>query len=262
MKAQNSKSKDQNRSKIQSFKNFWVLILFVGICFGSLILTFGFPASALNNPEAKLTEVIENYVESAYPQWIGLRIKVNYKFADKLFDSLRDLEAGTQFKIVDVYRDFRPVGNVIFPMEVTGEGVNRKIFVRAKVEVFKPVVIAKKTIVRGSAITSAELGLEERDIAMLPEKYFNNTLLVAHTEAKTTIPENSTILEWMIKEIPLVHKGDAVSILVKGENLLVKAEGQVLADGYLGKEVKVKGADSKKVLEGVLISSKEVEVTL
>lgn len=217
---------------------------------------------ALDDPEAKLAGVIEDYVESSYPQWIGLDIKINFKFANKLFDSLRDIADDAQFKIVDVYQDFRPVGNVIFPIEITGDGVNRKIFLRARVEVFKPVVVAKNKIKRGATISLDDLGLEERDIAMLPEKYFNSKILVANTEAKTTIPENSTIFKWMVKEIPLVHRGDLVAIVVKGVNLMLKTEGTVLGDGYLGKEVKVKRAGSKKTVEGILVSSKEVEVRL
>ncbi|MFH1683846.1 MAG: flagellar basal body P-ring formation chaperone FlgA [Candidatus Margulisiibacteriota bacterium] len=253
--------------KIQDTRYKQISKLNIGICLLVIVWllflgNWDLPAEALDNPEAKLADVVEDYVLTAHPDWIGLDMRVTFKFADKIFASLKNINDKAEFKIVDVYKDFRPVGNVIFPIKITGDSINRKVFVRAKVEVFKPVVVSAKKIKRGETIVEEDVAVEERDIAMLPEKYFKDQIMVIGTEAKTTIPKNSTIFSWMVKEVPLVHRGDNVAILVKGENLLIKTEGAVLMDGYLGKEVKVKRKDSKKSVEGILISSDEVEVTL
>ena len=151
---------------------------------------------------------------------------------------------------------------MIFPIEVATSADRKKIFVRAKVEVFKNVVIANRRINRGEEITLDDLAFESRDIAVVPQKYYEDVALVVETEAKTSIPKNSTIYEWMIKEIPLVHRGDQVAILVTGPNLSVKTLGRALEDGYLGKMIKVRRVESDKTLEGTLISSDEVEVRL
>ena len=83
-------------------------------------------------------------------------------------------------------------------------------------------------------------------------------------ETKTAVARNGTIFEWMIKEIPIVRRGDEVSILVKVPNMLVRTTGTALEDGYEGKllRVKVKGRDAKDRLEGRLVSSNEVEVIM
>ena len=238
----------------------WSLVIVWLLVFGSWL--FVAPAYALDNPEKALTDVIEDHVMTKYPEWIGYDIKISFKYADKILDGLEDVDEGADLRVVEVYRDFKPVGNVIFPIEVVSKDDTRRIFVRAKVEVFKNVVIALRSIKRGEVIQVEDLGMESRDIASIPQRYFDQIFQVADMEAKTSIPRNSTIFEWMIKEIPLVHRGDDVLIRVSAPNLKVKVKGRALEDGYLGKWIKVKSEKSKDPLEGILISSSEVEVRL
>lgn len=252
------------------FNNQWRNWKFnIGVYFLILVSAFvifsALPAQALDDPEQALTEVIEDYVMTKYPEWIGYEIKVSLKYADKIYDSLAEYdEEDVDLSVMEIYRDFKPVGNVIFPILITTKDSSRKIFVRAKVEVFKNVVIANRRIKRGEEIMAEDLSYESRDIAVLPQKYFENIVQVANTEAKTSIPKNSTVFEWMIQEVPLVHRGDNVLVVVTAPNLTVKSEGKVLEDGYLDKKikVKVKREDESKTLEGILVSSDEVEVKL
>jgi flagella basal body P-ring formation protein FlgA len=221
-------------------------------------------ASALNNPEQALKDVIEDYVMTKYPEWIGYDIKIDLKYADKILEGLEEVDEDAVLSVVEVYQDFKPLGNVIFPIEVLTKDETRRIFVRAKVEVFKNVVIALRSIKRGEVIQVEDLGMESRDIASIPQRYFDHIAQVADMEAKTSIPRNSTIFEWMIKEVPLVHRGDDVLIRVTAPDLRVKVKGRALEDGYLGKWIKVRSEKSndKEPLEGILISSSEVEVRL
>lgn len=226
------------------------------------ILLISSTVFALDNPEGKVTKVIEDYIIAANPDFSGNAIRVTFKFADKTFARLREYDEDVNLRIVDVYQDFRPVGNVIFPVEVSKGETSKKFFIRTKVEVFKKIVVANNKIKRGAVIQEEDLAVEERDIAMLPQKYFEELVLVANNEAKTTISKNGTIFEWMIKKIPLAHRGDEVAINVVGSDLLVKSLGVILMDGYLGENVKVKRKGSKKTVQGVLVSADLVEVNL
>lgn len=232
----------------------WVLI------FLSCVLVMS--TLGLDNPEHEITKVIEDYVIARNPEWAGLNISVTFKHADKIFSGLRALDGKADLEVVAVYEDFKPVGNVIFPIQVSLRDQVKKIFVRTRVAVFKKIVVASRLIKRGAMIVLEDIELQERDIAMLPQKYFVGVNAVLLSQAKTSIPKNSAIFEWMIKEVPLVKRGDGVAILVKGENLLLRADGRVLEDGYLGKPIKVRRRESRKTLDGVLISTNEVEVIL
>ena len=130
------------------------------------------------------------------------------------------------------------------------------------VEIFKEMVCSANQISRGQRIEMADLKLEERDVALLPNQYYSDLVQVISSEAKTIIPKNSTIFGWMIKEIPMIRRGAQVRLVVKADNLLVKAQGVALEDGYLNKEVKVKRSESNKILIGLVSSPGEVEVNL
>jgi flagella basal body P-ring formation protein FlgA len=236
-------------------KIFLLLFLF---CFSQSIF-------ALDNPEARVSAVIKDYVVATYPDLSKDELKVTFKYAERIFANLAKCSEGTTFQVADVYRDFRPVGSAIFPLMVTDGDQNNKIFIRTQVEVLKEVVVAGAPIKRGVLIKIDDLAIQQRDVALYPKKYFTSVLAVASCEAKTLIAQNSTIFDWMIKEVPLRHRGDEVKIIVIGENIQVKTKGIILTDGYLNQEVKVrrKGTnDAKNILTGKLISENEVEVTL
>lgn len=227
-----------------------------------LLAGLSMPARAMNDPEQRLVKLAQDLVLAKHPEWAGLNIKVTLKFADKLIGDLRGMDDNASMSVMEGYENVNPVGSVILPVAVISGAETKKMFVRAQVEVFKSVVAAADTIKRNETITAEQLKLMEKDIAMVPQKYYEKTEQLVGTEAKTNIPENSTLYDWMVREKPLVRRGDAVMLLVTSDNVMVKTKGTALTDGYLGKEVVVKRADVNKTLKGNLISKGEVEVKL
>ena len=235
------------------------LFIVMGLILGGALASF-----ALENPDQKITQVIQDFVTAKNPEWGNLKITVDLKNRDKIAEMLKDVPEDAGLKIVQLFDDFKPIGNVIFPIQISnasGEALI-KIFARAKVEIFKEMVCSANQISRGQRIEMADLKLEERDVALLPNQYYSDLVQVISSEAKTIIPKNSTIFGWMIKEIPMIRRGAQVRLVVKADNLLVKAQGVALEDGYLNKEVKVKRSESNKILIGLVSSPGEVEVNL
>ena len=230
---------------------------------GVLLFCAFLPAAgyALNNPEESVTDIIKSYIVGKYPDWQVWDIKITFKQAEKTFEKMRAIKSDSELKIGELYKDFKPVGNVIFPLD----SPMGRFFLRTKVEVFKEIVYAREGIRRGAVIELDNLAMGKRDVAMLPPGFFSGTEPLQGMEAKTTIPKGSTLFEWMVKKAPLIRRGDEVMILLKGEGLLVKAKGVSLMDGSLNEKIKVQrrtGSSASKTLEGVLISPKEVEVSI
>lgn len=232
------------------------------LIFLSVSVSFAGRAGGLVDPEGKILKLIEDFVVAKHPEWRGAKTSVTFSHADKIFENLRGLKGEASFKILEVYGEIKPVGNVIFPIQVAAGKSTSKIFIRSRVEVYKKVVTAAKYIKRGGGIEPGDLALEDRDVSLLPQKYYENLAQVISTEAKTAIPLRSTIFEWMIKETPLVHRGDKITIKVLGPSLVVKTEGIAMEDGYQGKKIKVSAKNSKTTLDGIVVSAGEVEVKL
>lgn len=217
---------------------------------------------ALDNPEQRVTEVLKDYILEKNPASSRDEIRITFKLAEKTFGELKALDEGAQFKVLEVYPEFKPLGSVVFPLLVTSGENSEKILLRAKVEIIKKVAAAARLIKKGKILEASDIKFEERDVALLPQKYFVESSPLLGQEAKITIPENGTLFEWMVGEQPLVRRGQQVSVMVTVPGLVVKTRGEAMEDGYRDAEIKVKRADSKKIIVGKLISPGEVEVKL
>lgn len=215
---------------------------------------------ALDNPEQKLDEVIKKYIITIYPDWTADELKISYKFTGETLYNLKGLPADVKIKVLDLYKDFKPVGNVIFPLEISNGAITKKILVRAKVEIYKNIVVAGKYIKKGKVLDLADFKMEGRDIALLPPKYFLNEYQLLGKEAKIGIPANSSIFDWMIGDLPIIKRGSELQVKVAGGGLMVKAKAESLEDGYLNSLIKVRLINSKQTIKALVVSSSEVEV--
>ncbi|MBU1616332.1 MAG: flagellar basal body P-ring formation chaperone FlgA [Candidatus Margulisbacteria bacterium] len=212
--------------------------------------------------EDKIVEAIKLFVVARYPDFAKSQLQVEIRLNDK-DAALLDLDdASAACKILDVFSDFKPIGNVIFPVQVKTKGETSKLFVRAKVEVLKKVVVAARKLPRNKAQQSEDFKYEVRDVAMLPQKYLTAIETLLGKETKIPVPQNSTVFEWMLREPAVIRAGSEISLVVVASDLGVRADGLALENGYLGEQIKVRKKDSPKILFGKVLSEKEVEVEI
>jgi flagella basal body P-ring formation protein FlgA len=238
-------------------KKIFILFLLIGLAVGVSL-----PGWAMDNPEQKVTDTIKSYIVNKYPNWPKEEISLTFKMAESVFAELKTLSENASLEVIEVYPDFKPVGNVVFPIKVAFGIESKKVMVRAKVEVVRNIVAAAKLIKKGKVIEPADLKIDLRDVALLPQKYFVSNDPLVGQEAKISIPENSTIFAWMVGAVPLVHRGNPVTLVVSAPGLTVKTKAEAQEDGGLGSEIKVKRIDSRKIVAGKIISANEVEVKL
>jgi len=66
----------------------------------------------------------------------------------------------------------------------------------------------------------------------------------------------------MVKPSPVVSKGNRVALIFCSPHVMVNVQGKVLEDGYLDQKVKVQREGNRKIFEGRVVSSQEVEVVI
>ncbi|OGC11423.1 flagella basal body P-ring formation protein FlgA [candidate division WOR-1 bacterium RIFOXYA12_FULL_52_29] len=227
-----------------------------------LLFFFAAGAAYASPVEEKIVEAIKSFVETRYPDFSRSEMRVEIKLNDKDSASLDLDDPSAVCKVLAVFSDFKPVGNVIFPVEVKTVSGASKIFVRAKVEVLKKIVVAAKKIPRNKDLKADDLRFEVRDVAMLPRKYLTEMDNMLGKETKIPVPAGSTVFEWMIGDPAVIRTGSEVSIVVLASDIGIRADGVALENGYLGEQIKVRKKDSPKILFGKVLSEKEVEVEL
>jgi len=214
-----------------------------------------------NDVPGKITKAIISYLVDKDSSYSGRKMDVSYKYADRIFRDLKARKGKVTFSVVELYPDFKPVGNIIVPIQVVVDDVPKeKIFLRTRVSVFEKIVVAKKRLKRGDLISSVEAAVEERDVAVLNPSIIKDLNVVLGKEAKTYIPEGNAIYDWMIKERPFVKKNEKIKIISDGQNVLVAVAGIALEDGNPGSEIKVKNLSSGKELIGRVTGIREVTI--
>jgi len=222
---------------------------------------FSFGAYVSGDVSGRITKAIISYLVEKDPSYSGKKFEVTYKYADRIFRELKVRNGVVTFSVAELYPDFKPVGNIIVPIQVIVDDVPKeKIFLRTKVSVFDRIVVAKKRLKRGDLISSTEAGIEERDVAVLNSGIIKDIGLVFGKEAKTLIPNGNPVYDWMIKDRPLVKKNERIKISAGSENIAVAAVGVSLEDGNMGSEIKVKNLSSGKELIGMVTGTGEVTV--
>jgi len=227
-----------------------------------LVLIFQTSSYALSSEKVKngITLALKEYIAENFPEWEEAQIEVAYKYADETFADLAAKNIDLDFKIVPLYYNYKPIGNVILAVDIFSKGKKvDKVYIRARVEIIRDVVVAKRTLKRGIVIEESDLSLEPRDISWLSH-YYNNFDNLLGMETTTIIPSGRAIKEAMVREKPVISKYDEVYIIVNIANLKVKARGKALQDGYTGKKIKVQNLITKKNLEAIVLNSEEVKV--
>jgi flagella basal body P-ring formation protein FlgA len=218
-------------------------------------------APVVSDVQKKMTKAIINCLIAKDPSYFGKKIDVTYKYADKIFRDLKNRQGDVTFAVAELYPDFKPIGNIIVPVQVIVDDVPKeKIFLRTKVSVYDYIVVAKKRLKRGDVLSSAEAGLEERDVAVLNADVIKDMDLVLGKEVKTFVTSENPIYGWMIRDKPLVKKNEKVKIIAGTQDVLVTADGIALEDGNMGSEIKVKNSSSNKELIGDVTGTGEVTV--
>ncbi len=218
-------------------------------------------ATVANDVPSRISKAIVSYLVEKDPSYSGKRIEVEYKYADRIFRDLKARKGSVTFAVVELYPDFKPIGNIIVPIQVSVDGeLKEKLFLRTRVSVYENIVVATKRMKRGDIIGTTEAAMEVRDISTLNSQAIKDINLVLGKEAKTYIPLNNAIYEYMIKEKPVVRKNESIKISAYSEGLSVEAGGVALEDGAMGMEIRVRNSSSGKEMIAEVTGTGEVTV--
>ncbi|MCX5726787.1 MAG: flagellar basal body P-ring formation chaperone FlgA [Candidatus Saganbacteria bacterium] len=227
-----------------------------------LLFISGIPAYSMSSKkiEAGIVAAVEDYIYKNLKDWKDADIRVTFKYASDTFSMLEAKKIDLTFKIVPAYFNYKPVWNIILPVDVSSsEGKVSRVFLRAKVEILKSVVIANKLIKKGVILEKIDLSTQKRDISSL-QSYFTGYKDLLGKEATTAVPSQSVIQQPMVREKPVIARYNKVMVVIRIENLSVKAPGRAMEDGYIGKTIKVQNTVTKKYFVGTVVSSNEVKV--
>jgi flagella basal body P-ring formation protein FlgA len=119
-------------------------------------------------------------------------------------------------------------------------------------QVFRPVLVSSRALLRGDGIGAADVHAEERDVTRLGYGYLDNLDQVAGRSLSRALARGSVLSPGALGGRRMVRAGDHVQVLAQLEGIEVRAEGVALGSGDNGARLRVRNAASGRVIDAMV----------
>lgn len=136
------------------------------------------------------------------------------------------------------------------------------VYVGVRISDLRPVLTLARSAARGQALEGALLTLQERDVTALPFGYFSSPAELAGMQLRRAATAGAVITPDLVEAPKLVRRGDLVTLVGRSGAIEVRSQGKALKDGGRGERIPVENSSSRRVVEGRISASGEIEVAL
>lgn len=136
------------------------------------------------------------------------------------------------------------------------------IYLSARISLFGKILEATRPLAAGERVKRTDLKLVERNLAQLPYGYITHPSDAEGKLATRMISAGSVLTPAMLTAPRIIHRGDRVMLVASAAGLRVQMAGKAMGSGATGDKIRVEALSSKRIVQGVVISSGVVKVTL
>jgi flagella basal body P-ring formation protein FlgA len=136
------------------------------------------------------------------------------------------------------------------------------IYVPARVQRRALVVVAVRPLAYNEILRSGDVTLVERDIATVSGEYLSQLDAAVGKRMKLAVAPGVALTRAMVQNPPIIHRGDAVSIVAEDGEISVRVAGEALSDAGPGDTVRVRNTQTKRVVEGTAVAPGTVKVMM
>ncbi len=136
------------------------------------------------------------------------------------------------------------------------------IYVTARAIMRGPVLVASRSLARGTVLGTEDVELQVMDTGRSPYGYFTQEAPVLKQRLKRPVAAGKPIVNTMLEQLAMVKRGERVSIVAQAAGFSVRMIGKALEDAGLGDSVRVRNLSSKKTIQGRVASPGLVQVAL
>jgi flagella basal body P-ring formation protein FlgA len=231
----------------------------------AVILSAALLPSLVTNSEAAGTAVLNE-------------ARVRQIVTDYLLQKTKDLGLDVQLKKVGFSGEVAlPAGNasyeVVSPQEWEGWGraslalivrvddrVVKNIPLNVEVGALADVVVAVRAMERGMVLESGDVALQKRDLATLPGRTCRTIEEVVGKRVRVGMRGNSPVRSDYLERLPLVKRGQLVTIIAENDKFRITSSGRVKGNGAEGDSVQVQGLNAHKDITAVVVDASTVRV--
>ena len=155
-----------------------------------------------------------------------------------------------------------PLGLCPLEVEVLSQGRSvQTVPLVVQVTLTRRVVIARRTINQGAAIAAADVELTALSFTRVDELGLDDVAEAVGQRAKRVISAGSLVEAEMLEAVPLVLRGQLVTMTSLAGAVRVVTTGKAGDDGRRGEVIRVRAADDRKVeFDAVVVGPGEVQL--
>ncbi len=134
------------------------------------------------------------------------------------------------------------------------------IYVPATVRVEAGVLVATRHLQRGAIPKADDFRITEREISALPGGYLTALVALQEKRLVRSVRPGTVLTPSMLEPLPVVKRGDTVTLLVKRGSLQIRASGKALSDAGDGARIRVRNLSSNKIVDGTVLGPRTVQI--
>ena len=124
--------------------------------------------------------------------------------------------------------------------------------VQVQLQLFRPVLVTNRALLRGDGLRPADVHAEERDVTRLGYGYVDNLDQVAGRTLARALPSGSVLTPAALGGRRMVSAGDHVQVVADLDGIVVRADGVALGSGDNGARLRVRNESSGKVVDAMV----------
>ena len=237
-----------------------MVLIMKSLALFALFLTSATPTAPLsetrNRQHAEIFDVVNEFLASNYRQK-----DINYQFRIKPLDPRLRLSACSTPLSVFPRDSSKPYGRLTFGIRCTGKKP-WTIYTSVDIKAFGKVVVAKKSLPRGTLISNNHLEQRNRDLSRLRKGYLISIEDVVGKQTNKAIKAGKVLNIAQLNVQKIVRKGERVVIRILNDEIDVSMSGQALANGQIGEQIRVRNESSDRIIEGTVITKGIVQVVM
>lgn len=140
------------------------------------------------------------------------------------------------------------------------ENLYRRVICYYRVQVFDKVLVAGMDLPLEKTITPNSVRVEEREVAGGQGRYLASFEEIAGRVPVRYVHMGQAIEQNMLQNPVVIHSGTPVRLVTHHKGIEVRANGVAMQKGRVGGRIKVRNANSSRILQGKVIDASTVEI--
>jgi flagella basal body P-ring formation protein FlgA len=178
------------------------------------------------------------------------------------FASLPKMIASFDFDVLSISNLLGKTSIVINFFDKEGSFVRRSRL-NFDVDASSDVLVAARDLKRGDIVSQKDVTSVYESLYAVPVPRIQSVDDALGKEVNYSLLKGTVLTQSQLRAVPLIHRGDNVSVFFKSGALELSVRGEALEDGQKGQSVRVKTLlDSHKIVEGTVLDEERISVKL